>query len=116
MAKKKSTDNDTEQRHGLWGLIQGEWFSGSAYRRHIFRVMLVVVLFVIYLSFKFTAQVQIDEIKQLQQELTNDQTSQIHVTSRYGSMTRESEMIKMVDSLHLQLAPSEQPPFNLDNK
>ncbi|MDD5870253.1 MAG: FtsL-like putative cell division protein [Bacteroidales bacterium] len=115
MAKKNITDNDTEQRHGLWGLIQGEWFSGSAYRRHIFWVLLVVVLFVIYISFKFTAQFQIDEVKKLQQELTNVQTSQIHVTSRYGSQTRESEMIKMVDSLHLELVSPEQPPFNLNN-
>ena len=38
----------------------------------------------------------------------------IHVSSKYGSMTRESEMVKMVDSLHLNLKATDQPPYYLD--
>ena len=107
MAKK-------EKKGGIWSFAQGEIISADGYRRHSVWIVFLVAHPNIYMCFKFDIQVKLDNIVKLNNQLNNAKTDMIHVSSKYGSMTRESEMVKMVASLHLTLKATDQPPYYLD--
>lgn len=114
MAKEKVNEQTDKEASGM-AFFRGEWFSGGGYKKQLPWVILVVSLLFIYMAFKFNVQVKIEEVRKVRKELNDTRTGMIHVTSQFGSKTRESEMIKMVDTLRLDLKASEQPPYNLDN-
>lgn len=103
------------KKNRIVGFIRGEWFGASAYRRRFLEVSVVVGMFLVYIYFKYTVQVDLDTIIGLRKDLMNAKTEMVSVSSRYGSLIRESELVRMVDSLHLDLKVADQPPYDLDN-
>lgn len=114
MAAESKNQKADKEASGM-AFFRGEWFSGGGYKKNLPWVILVVSLLFIYMAFKFNVQVKIEEVRKARKELRDTRTGMIHVTSQFGSRTRESEMVKMVDTLKLNLKASEQPPYNLDN-
>ena len=114
-----SEDNTkTKKKKGgkLRGFIQGRWLSLRTYKRNVIGVVIVVSLFVMYITFKFDMQMKLAEIITLREELDNARTNLISVTAKYGSMTRESELTERMDTMHLNLKVPEQPPYYLDKQ
>ncbi len=97
-------------------IIRGEWFSLSVFKKYLVEVLLVVTLLVIFITFKFSLQTKMGQIISLRRELVDVRTNMINVSSTYSSLTRESEMTELVDTLKLGLKAPEQPPYNLDKK
>ena len=91
MAAESKNQKADKEASGM-AFFRGEWFSGGGYKKNLPWVILVVSLLFIYMAFKFNVQVKIEEVRKAR-----------------------SEMVKMVDTLKLNLKASEQPPYNLDN-
>lgn len=105
-----------KKKSRLKSFIQGEWFPVDAYKKYLVETVLVMALFAIFITFKFSVQVKLNEIISLRKELTDMRTNMIKVTSKYSSTTRESELTELVDTLKLGLKAPEQPAYNLDIK
>lgn len=103
-----------KKRNLLWRIIHGQWLSVRNYKRNLTSVVIVVALFLIYISFKFDAQMKIAEIIHLGDELANAKTNMVSASSDYSSRIRESELTQKLDTLHLYLKVAEQPPYYLD--
>ena len=95
---------------------QGRWLSLSTYTRNAIAVVIIMSLFFIYITFKFSVQMKLDEIISLREELSNAHTEMIKVSAEYNNRIRESELIELLDSLHLGLKEVEQPPYYLDEE
>lgn len=105
-----------KKRSWLKRLVQGRWLSLSAYKRNLTGVVIVVSLFLVYITFKFNVQMKLGEIISLREELSNARADLVKVSAEYSSLIRESEMTEMLDTLHLYLRVAEQPPYYLDRK
>lgn len=96
-------------------IYRGQWLSVKDYKRNIFGVVVVVAMFIIYISFKFDVQLKIAQIIHLSEELANAKTNMVNASSEYSSKIRESELTQKLDTLHLYLKVAEQPPYYLDS-
>lgn len=105
-----------KKKSRLKSFIQGEWFPVDTYKKYVVEIILIVALFAIFITFKFSIQVKLNEIISLKKELTDMRTNMINVTSKYNSRTRESELTELVDTLKLNLKSPEQPAYDLDKK
>ena len=103
-----------KKRNLLWRIVHGQWLSVKNYKRNLTSVVIVVMLFLIYISFKFDVQMKIAEIIHLGDELANAKTNMVSASSDYSSRIRESELTQKLDTLHLYLKVAEQPPYHLD--
>ena len=105
------------QKNGwLKRLTRGQWMSLDTYKRHLPIIITVVVLFIIYISFKFDVQMKIAQIMRLNEELANAKTNMVSASSKYASEIRESELTEKLDTMHLYLKVAEQPPYYLDKQ
>ena len=105
-----------KKRNILWRIVHGQWLSVKNYKRTLTSVVIIVALFLIYISFKFDAQMKIAEIIHLGDELANAKTNMVSASSDYSSRIRESELTQKLDTLHLYLKVAEQPPYYLDSQ
>ena len=96
-------------------IYRGQWLSVKDYKRNIIGVVVVVAMFIIYISFKFDVQLKIAQIIHLSEELANAKTNMVNASSEYSSKIRESELTQKLDTLHLYLKVAEQPPYYLDS-
>lgn len=111
----RSSRVDGEMRLGCLGLVlQGKWLSWETYKHNMAGIVIVVGLFVVYITFKFDVQMKITEIDRLNNDLANARTEMVTLSAKYRSQIRESEMIEQLDTLHLNLRTAEQPPYYLD--
>lgn len=97
-------------------IVQGRWLSLSSYKRNMAGVVVVVALFLIYITFKFDVQMKLGEIIVLREKLSNARTDMVKLSADYSSRTMESEMRQMLDTLHLPLKVAEQPPYYMDKR
>lgn len=96
-------------------IYRGQWLSVKDYKRNIIGVVVVVVMFIIYISFKFDVQMKIAQIIHLGEVLANAKTNMVNASSEYSSKIRESELTQKLDTLHMYLKVAEQPPYYLDS-
>ena len=96
-------------------IYRGQWLSVKDYKRNIIGGVVVVAMFIIYISFKFDVQLKIAQIIHLSEELANAKTNMVNASSEYSSKIRESELTQKLDTLHLYLKVAEQPPYYLDS-
>lgn len=110
----RRTKNDEEQIGWMSRLLQGKWLSWKAYKHNMAGIVIVVGLFVVYITFKYDVQLKISEIDRLSNDLLNARTEMVTLSAKYRSQIRESEMTQQLDTLHLDLKAAEQPPYYLD--
>lgn len=73
-------------------IYRGQWLSVKDYKRNIIGVVVVVAMFIIYISFKFDVQMKIAQIIHLSEVLANAKTNMVNASSEYSSKIRESEL------------------------
>jgi len=97
--------------------VQGRSFlTFDFFRRNIGYVIIGTLMILMFISNKFMCQSYMREVMALKVDLDNAKTDCVNATARYNSMIRESQMKKVVDTLHIDLDAPEQPPYHLTNK
>lgn len=89
------------------------FFSYDFFSRYWFYVVLITVLIVAYISMKYDTQNKMNELQRLEIDLNNAKTDCVEASARYNSRIRESQMVDMVDTLHIDLSAPDQPPYRL---
>ena len=65
-------------------IYRGQWLSVKDYKRNIIGVVVVVAMFIIYISFKFDVQMKIAQIIHLSEVLANAKTNMVNASSEYS--------------------------------
>ena len=95
-------------------LMRGRLFlSFDFFRRYGFYVVMVTIMALAYISLKYDTQNKMSELRRLKVELNNAKTDCVDASARYNSKIRESQMTQMLDTMHIDLAAPEQPPYKL---
>ncbi len=98
----------------LRDLLHGRlFFSYDFFSRYWFYVVLITVLIVAYISMKYDTQNKMNELQRLEVDLNNAKTDCVEASARYNSRIRESQMVDMVDTMHINLTAPDQPPYRL---
>ncbi len=115
--RKKTNRNGASSMKGfalLRELMRGRLFlSFDFFRRYWFYVVMVTIMALAYISLKYDTQNKMSELRRLKVELNNAKTDCVDASARYNSKIRESQMTQMLDTMHIDLAAPEQPPYKL---
>ena len=118
MASKKNSDK--KKSDGLLGMMKdlydGRFLSIDFFKRHVSYIIAIVLMILMYISNKYTSMGYHDEVLALTDTLENVNIEWVNAKARYNSKIRESNMIKLMDSLHIGLTSPEQPPYTLKTK
>lgn len=91
-------------------LIQGDGVSSRFFKKHFFVTSFVILGCVLMIAMRFQCLVSDNAIDALTRQIEVMDTEKQKERSRYMTMTRESAMIHLVDSLQLGLTiPDEHP-------
>ncbi len=94
--------------------LQGRSFlTFDFFKRNWAYVLALTVMTLMYISNKYTCQDSLQQVMLLTTALDNAKTDCVSASAKYNSMIRESQMVEFIDSMHINLAPPEQPPFKL---
>lgn len=111
---KKSKSKAKEQvKSKVLGVVWGDILTSQFFRKHSFAIIMVILLTLIYITFKYECQTKMETIAKLETELSILQSESIREHSTYKSRIRESAMQQRIDSLNLQLKVQDQPPYKL---
>lgn len=94
-------------------MILGEWISSVFFSRYKFTIVVIVGLLMLYITFKYECQTNMERINKLEKELSVIKSESVRERSTFRSRTRESMMQHRIDSLGLNLTVQTQPPFIL---
>lgn len=94
-------------------VLRGQILSSDFFARHWPWCVLGIVVIMTYITAKYECQTKMEEIRRLEHNLEVVKTERIRARSRYMSRTRESSMMQLVDSMHLNLHVQDTPPFKL---
>lgn len=108
--KKEEKDNILKQ------IKQGRIISSEFFIKHWVTISLVFVISFIYISAKYTCQLQMEKIISLKKDLNNAKTDCVRYSAEFKSQIREAKMKSLVDSMNLKLEIADQPPFKLVGK
>ena len=115
--RNKANRNGASSMKGLAllrELMRGRLFlSFDFFRRYWFYVVMVTIMALAYISLKYDTQNKISERRRLKVERNNAKTDCVDASARYNSKIRESQMTQMLDTMHIDLAAPEQPPYKL---
>lgn len=122
MATDKTTTNKTTKpkkspRHnvGTFSLrvFLGDIISSSFFGKNKFSILIIISLIIFFTAIKYECQTRMETISRLEKELAIVKSEGIREQSLYMSRTRESMMSALVDTMHLDLAIQDEPPFIL---
>lgn len=98
-------------------VVQGRSFlSLDFFKRNAVYIVAATVMMLMYISNKYVCQSYMKEVMDLKIELENAKTDCVNASAKYNSMIRESQMTAYVDTMHINLAAPEQPPYYLSSK
>jgi hypothetical protein len=109
MEKKKNKGNNKAVKE----IIHGRIINFDFFRKHFLLVITVLLLIIAYIAMKFTCQMHIAKIMTLTGDLNNAKTDCVKASAGYNSQIRETEMMSLIDTMHIDLASPEQPPYKL---
>lgn len=112
MATKKKEEKDNIFKQ----IKQGRIISSEFFAKHWITISLIFVISFIYISAKYTCQLQMEKIISLKKELNNAKTDCVRYSAEFKSQIREARMKTLVDSMKLNLEIADQPPFKLAGK
>lgn len=96
--------------HGWRHLIQGDAVSSKFFMRHFFATAGAVIACVLMIALRFECATSETTIDRLKKQINVMNTAKQKERSRYMTLTRESAMTHLVDSLNLGLAIPERRP------
>ena len=91
-------------------VIQGDVVSSQFFKRHFFITFFVLCGLVLMIAMRFQCLTSDNTIDSLKRQIAVMETEKQKERSRYMTITRESAMIHLVDSLKLGLAIPEEHP------
>ena len=115
MAKDNESNGNFLVR-GIKAFIAGRIIPVGVFKKYGSTVAIGVLLVIASMMSKNDCRLSIHKIKALNKELQNAQTNVVAASAEYNTLVRESNLIKMIDTLHLDLQAPEQPPFKITEK
>lgn len=91
--------------------LYGRVVSSDFFARNGFAILVIVALSLVYISSKYTCQTKMEQVRRLDKELEVIKAECVSERSRYMSKVRETAMQQLVDTLGLDLAVQEAPPY-----
>lgn len=113
MALKKKGRETTKR--AISGILTGRLISSRFFKRYFFKTGLFLIICVGFIALRFDCITSMERIKNLNREIDVMRTYKQRERSRYMTLTRESTMQHMVDSLGLGLSVPEQYPYRVKN-
>ena len=92
-------------------IAHGRMVSSKFFKRHLFITGMIVFLSIGLISVRFDCANKMENIGKLNRRIEHMRTLKQTERSRYMTLTRESAMQRMVDTLHLGLAVKDRPPY-----
>ena len=87
----------------LRAMVQGDAVDSRFFKRHFFATVLVVMGCMAFIAQRFDYATTAGTIRSLEQQIQQAQTHKQRELSRYHTLTRESAMSALADSLNLGL-------------
>ena len=115
MAKEKKKNSVGKSIAKQW--IQGRSFlTLDFFRRNGLYILGVKALIMMKISKKYEYQDCLQEAIDLNEQLENASTDCVIAGAKYNSQIRESVLITIIDSCHIDLTAPEKPPYKLSEK
>lgn len=114
--KKKETVRETVAKapqRTIRTILTGGVLHSDFFYRHKFKLFVLVILVMFYISTKYQCQTGMETIRKLENRLEVVKTESIRERSLYMSRIRESSMAALADSIRPGLSVQQQPPFVL---
>ncbi len=108
---KKETSSNVLQK-----VLHGQVVSSDFFAKNWLIIALIVFLFLIYISGKYTYLTKIEQVRQLEEELEIVQAERVRAKSNYMSKVRESSIQELVKEHNLDLTVRETPPYVLSKE
>lgn len=96
--------------NGVRTVAQGGAVDGKFFKKHFVLTSLVVMFCMFFIASRFTIATKEGTIRNLRREIEIERTFMNQEVSRYHTLTRESAMQHLVDSLKLGLCVPEADP------
>lgn len=96
--------------NGLKALIQGDLVSSKFFVTHFFATAFIVVSCIAVIAQRFECVTSQNTVDRLERQINVMSTEKQKERSRYMTLTRESAMLHLVDSLHLGLTIPDRRP------
>lgn len=100
---------------GFKALIQGDVVSSKFFMEHFFSTSFLVISAIAMIALRFECATSQNTVDRLQRQINVMNTEKQKQRSLYMTMTRESAMIHLVDSLHLGLTIPDRRPETVNN-
>lgn len=109
----KAVNNTKERDSWLSRIVEGRLVTGTFFTRHWVQVMVIVAMMLVYITNRYSCQRSMEQIRKLNERLEVVQTESYRLRGQYMGRIRESAMKQMLDSLGLDLAIQNQPPYHV---
>lgn len=91
----------------------GEIISYEFFLKYWKYVVIIVFVFIIYISSRYEVRTRMDHIIKLKTELANARTEKVKASATYNSLIREQEMRQRLRKANINLQVPDQPPYKL---
>lgn len=135
--KKATTDNETKARTKIktgtrkTGKAGGaklkeaatDWLSDMRYgktvsvnffRNNAWLLIIFISIVLALMGVRYKTKTKMEEIKKLEKELVESESSKLREKAAYMSLIRETEMMRLVKKNNLGLIFQEQPPYEIE--
>lgn len=112
---KTHSDNEfPASGDSLWSrLVEGRLVSGDFFTRYWLQIFVIVAMVLVYITNRYSCQRSMEEIRNLNNRLDVVQTESYRVRGAYMGRIRESSMRQMLDTLGMELAVQNRPPYHI---
>lgn len=113
MTEQEKKQKGNAAGNALRKLAYGRVVSSKFFRKHLFTTGLVVLFSFGFIAVRFDCVTSMETIKNLKSQINNMRTQKQRERANYMTMTRESAMQTLVDSLDLDLAVPDKYPIEI---
>lgn len=104
----------------LWSMsrkmFKGKFLSVDFFKKNMVYIIFIMGMIVMSIANKYKCMTYKDEVMSLERQRASIETDWVNSKAKYNSMTRESQMTELMDSMRLDLTSPEQPPYILSVK
>lgn len=104
----------TKINKALKSTARGRVLSIKFFKKYMFQIIFITVLIMMYVASRYDYKTSMEETVKLKDSLNVARTEMQQQRSKYMSSIRESSMQQIADTLHLDLAIRERPPYVIE--
>ncbi|WP_407400992.1 FtsL-like putative cell division protein [Sodaliphilus sp.] len=109
-----------KKKASLWSMARdmrkGRFLSVEFFKKNLVYIVFIMGMIVMSIANKYKCMTYKDEVMSLEKQRASIETDWVNSKAKYNSMTRESQMTTLMDSMRLDLTSPEQPPYILSTK